>query len=469
MLSWTAALVAAALSAPASAGAPAADICKDCSVLWIVIDTTRADYVGCFGGNPKDTPQIDKLCSQGLSFRHAYAQAPATMLSVSSYFSGRYRRSTGIDFMLWEDQNFHPLSNDITTIAEALKGAGFKTVGLTANPSISAQGRKGTGQFDLNYYQGFDTWTAADDDEIQAKGPKLLEELSKSGERYLLYLHAMGPHFPNFRRPGFEERQGTGFPKTLKQADKDFNYTYINRGELDASGLQGDYLRALYADNLWWADNTVVKDVLAQVDALGLRDKLLIVFTSDHGEALGELHEKQVGTKGGHQEYWGHSHPTLVAETLHIPMIFAGPGIPKGQQVTDQIAENVDLGPTIINYLGVEQKPEWGWDGAPLFGPGAVASTWTLADQGAGKSARSAARSFTFTTSWYQSWNKYLYFDHSGKGPRQEVAATDKHAQLQRVIEKYVETAHPPGTSGDMAAPDGEFLDQLKALGYMEE
>ncbi len=453
----------------AHAGAPAAEVCKDCSVLWIVIDTTRADHVGCFGGKKTTTPTIDSLCADGLSFAEAYAQAPATMLSVSSYFSGRYRMNTGLDFMLWEDQDFHPLSDEVVTLAEALKGAGFRTFGYTANPSISDRSHQGKGQFNLNFQQGFEAWTYAVDDQIAVDGPKKLAELAGGGERFFLYLHAMGPHFPNIRRPGFEQRQGTAFPASMPQADQDFNYTLINKGQLDASGAQGDYLRALYTDNLWYADQNFVGPILQKVKALGLEDKLLIVFSSDHGEALGEPHENGLGPKEGHAPYWGHSHPTLVAETLHIPMVFKGPGIPAGVQVKDALAENVDLGPTIVNYLGIEQKPEWGWDGAPLFGPGAVASTWALSDQGAGRTARTAARDLKYTTSWYHSWDKYSTFDHSGPGPRKHVAATPAHEKLKGIIQKYVETKHPPGSADTMAAPDGEFLEQLKALGYMED
>ena len=453
----------------ANAGAPAAKICKDCSVLWIVIDTTRADYVGCFGGPKKNSPVIDGLCAEGLSYGEAYAQAPATMLSVSSYFSGRYRMSTGIDFMLWNDQNFHPLSSDVTTIAEVLKEEGFRTWGMTANPSIADRRSEGKGQFHLNYEQGFEAWDFGNDDDLAKKGVAKLEELASGKDRFFLYMHGMGPHFPNMRRPGFEQRQGDQYPKTLAQADQDFNYVLINKGELDGSGLQGDYLRALYSDDLWYADQNFVGPLLQKVKALGIEDKLLVVFTSDHGEALGELHEFGAGKNTTYAPYWGHSHPTLIADTLHVPMVFRGPGIPVGVQVSDQIAENVDVGPTIVNYLGIEQKAEWGWDGAPLFGPGAVASTWSIADQGAGKTARTAARDLKYTTSWIHSWDRYDYYDHSAKGPRVVTAKTADHEKLAGIIKKYIATAHPPGAEANMAAPDGELLEQLKALGYMEQ
>ncbi|MEC7948838.1 MAG: sulfatase [Myxococcota bacterium] len=458
------ALIGAAHAAPVSA-----QQCDGCSVLWIVIDTTRADRVGCFGGRADMTPNIDGLCARGVAYQFNYAQAPPTMLSVGSYFSGRYRRSTGMDFMLWEDQDFHPMSDQITTLAEVLSDLGFQTVGLTANPMISDRKHQGRTEFNLNYSQGFDSWSFADDVAIEKKGPVLLEQLAKSGDRFFLYLHAMGPHFPNARLPGFEKRQGARFPKTLAQADQDFNYTEINRGKLDASGLQGEYLRALYDDNLWQADQRVVGTLLAKVKSLGLEDRLLIVVSSDHGEALGEQHEKGVGTKQGHMTYWGHSHPTLVDATLHVPLVFSGPGLPANVKVKEQIAENVDIAPTIVNHLGIPLQSGWGWDGAPLFGPGAVASTWSIADQGAGKTARSAARTFTQTTSWYESWNRYLYYDRSGAGPRKMVAATAEHNRLEGVLKKYVAGAHPPAADTDMAAPEGEFLDQLKALGYMDE
>lgn len=465
---WAGAVGLLAAAGPAAAAAPTATPCPSCSVVWIVIDTTRADRVGCFGGPKNTTPHIDALCQRGLSFAEAYSQAPATMLSVASYMSGRYRRSTGIDFMLWEDQDFHPLSPEITTVAEALKGAGFQTIALTANPSISKASHAQGAAFDLDYDQGFDVWRYATDDEIAAQGPKQLEQLAAGKGRFLLYLHAMGPHFPNMRRPGFEQRRGDRFPTTLKQADAAFNYTDINKGTLDASGLQGEYLRALYDDDLWYADQSIVGPVLQKIKTLGLEDKVLVIVTSDHGEALGEPHEKGAGSKEGHIPYWGHSHPSLVAETLHVPLVFAGPGIPRGQQVKDHLAENVDLGPTMLAYLGIPQKAEWGWDGAPLFGPGAVGSTWAISDQGANKTARSAVRGLTHTLEWYQSWDRYYFFDHRPT-PRAEAPASPELDRLKGILQKYVQTAHPPGKVQNMAAPQGELLDQLKALGYMEQ
>jgi arylsulfatase A-like enzyme len=452
----------------AAPAAPAAARCSDCNVLWIVLDTTRADHVGCFGGDPKTAPNVDKVCAGGLSFQNNYAQAPATMLSVASYFSGRYRNSTGIDFMLWEDEGFHAMSDEITTLAEALKGNGFRTVGVSANPMITSRVTQKRSNFDLNYYQGFESFDHWNDGRIAADAPKTLASLKD--ERFFFYVHAMGPHHPNKKRPGFEKRQGGGWSPGLFDAEGKTDYTAINKGELAVSEEQGNYLRALYDDDIWWADDTIVGPLLAKLEALGLKDKTLVVISSDHGEALGEPHELGQGSKGGHSPYWGHSHASLVAETLHVPLVFRGPGIPKGKRVTDSLSENVDVAPTVVDYLGLKQDPAWGWDGAPLFGPAGVAGTSAISDRGSMKGQRSSARDLNVAVEIRPAWHmRMFYFDQSDFGIRKDTAKTPAHARLEDVLLTYYNTIHPPGAVQTMAGPEGELLDELKALGYMGE
>ena len=111
--------------------------CPSCNIVWITMDTTRADRMGFLGATRGLTPNLDKLARRGTVFRNAYSQAPATLLSVSSFLSGRYRHNNGIDFDLEETARYHALSPEVTTFAEALGQAGYRRVGINANPVIS--------------------------------------------------------------------------------------------------------------------------------------------------------------------------------------------------------------------------------------------------------------------------------------------------------------------------------------------
>ena len=91
-------------------------------------DTTREDFVGPNEEGRSHTPNLDRLGARGLVYEHAYAQGPDTMVSVSSYMTGRYRLNTGMDFTTFNrEQNFHPLAEEVTTIAEVLKAEGYRT------------------------------------------------------------------------------------------------------------------------------------------------------------------------------------------------------------------------------------------------------------------------------------------------------------------------------------------------------
>ncbi len=457
------------LSAPATASSAS---CNDCSVLWIVVDTTRADHLGCFGGDKRNSPAADKLCAQGTSYAKHYAQAPYTMLSVASYLTGRYRLNTGIEFDSWgQGFDFHPLADEVTTLAEVLDSKGFAVEGVTANQMISDR-KHMTNQhsdFDLKYYQGFDAWDYKDDDQIAAEAPATLERLAKGDSRFLYYVHAMGPHYPNERREGMEERRGGTWPEDLADfTPRELKFAAVNKGEVVLTEQHQEYLKELYADDIWWADQNIVGPLLDKASELGLNDKLLIVYGSDHGEALGELHIR----KGKPEPYWGHSNRALVDPTLHVPLILAGPGIPAGTQVTDQITENVDLAPTILDYLGLPIDAAWGWDGHPIVGPNAQKGEFAIADSGTnanGKaSGRSAAIGQTYTVSYRSANGIYVYYDHSVGVPRKQMKSPIlPHAPLKKALENYYATQHAPGEAGTMTAPEGELLEALQELGYM--
>ena len=142
--------------------AEAKGVCGDCNVLWIVVDTTRADYIGAYGNETARTPTLDGLAARGLLFEHGYTQAPSTLISVSSYMSGRHRLNTGMDFDMFNRKNaFHPLSKENHTLAEALQGAGWKTWGATANLIIAGDVR-----FDMDVGQGFESWNKGNDSKV---------------------------------------------------------------------------------------------------------------------------------------------------------------------------------------------------------------------------------------------------------------------------------------------------------------
>ena len=135
------AIVLAAAPPPwSSSRAPAwsaAEAERPGNVIFIVIDTLRADHLSAWGYqapqavDPATSPVIDALAADGVRFAQAYAQAPWTRPSAASYLTGLYPQSHAIA------TQFDRLSEQVPTLAEFLRDAGFRTVGFSANPQVS--------------------------------------------------------------------------------------------------------------------------------------------------------------------------------------------------------------------------------------------------------------------------------------------------------------------------------------------
>jgi arylsulfatase A-like enzyme len=107
--------------------APAAD---RPNVVLVVLDTTRADRVSCYGYGRPTTPALDRLASSGVRFAHAYANSSWTLDSHASLFTGLYpvgHRAT--------QETLH-LGDGPETLAQILTAAGYQTFGTSANPVV---------------------------------------------------------------------------------------------------------------------------------------------------------------------------------------------------------------------------------------------------------------------------------------------------------------------------------------------
>jgi arylsulfatase A-like enzyme len=100
--------------------------------------------------------------------------------------------------------------------------------------------------------------------------------------------------------------------------------------------------RAHYYANVTMIDKQV-GEIIDALEARGALDDTIIIFTSDHGDALGDH---------GHSQKWN-----MYQSTVHVPALVAGPGIPAGKRVSDNVAL-FDFGPTILEWAGV-QVPNW--------------------------------------------------------------------------------------------------------------
>src|SRR5207247_1815980 len=166
------------------------------SVLVVLIDTLRADRLGCYGRTPSPSPTLDALAARGSLFEQNVAHAPWTMPSTASILTGLYPPAHGV-----LGDRGQTLRDDLLTLPEAAGEHGITTVAVSANPLVS----RGT-----NFSQGFETFveleieTAREDGEVvktpasaAAVNDVFLRWLrSNRARRFLAYLHYMEPHHP---------------------------------------------------------------------------------------------------------------------------------------------------------------------------------------------------------------------------------------------------------------------------------
>jgi arylsulfatase A-like enzyme len=334
--------------------------CAGCDVVWITVDSLRADRVGAYGATTNLTPSVDALARRGTTFRTAIAQGPHPLVSVPTFFSSRYLHQTGMTFDLAPRQQYRALSENVTTLAEVLEAAKYETVGYVASPLLAGDAAR------FRVEQGFSSWTRASDAEVTRAGIEQLDAQRSDASPLFLYLHYDGPQADNPERAGFEARHGTfDTPIRSPQGATARLYMQILEGNVAVDAAGWEWIRALYDDAILETD-VLVGQVL---DAVSRRGRpTLVVFTSDHGESLGDVHDKP---------YVGHNQ-ALWDEVVRVPLVIAGPGVNENDVVSDGLAELIDVAPTITTLLGIAVEPAWKWEGHPLLGPGGGTGAYAI-------------------------------------------------------------------------------------------
>ena len=315
--------------ASARAGAP--------NVLLVVVDTQRRDRSSAYGYGRETTPNLERLAARGLAYDAAYATSSWTWPSTASLLTGRQPEAHGVvDFRsCW-------LEDELATLAESLQEAGFTTGAFSANPLVSAH---------RNFDQGFETFVATPD---CAKGdaivPPALEWLTENrARRFFLYLHLHDPHVPH--RPRAEDLlrfTGASEPRYDPLAMQARTMELRNRREHTQDDRPRPELVIPPEEARWYTDvyDACVASadywfgvVLDTLEELGLAENTLVAATSDHGEELLD------------HGMLNHNH-ALWQELVAVPLVLAGPGIPRGERVALPVS-NRHLAPTLARLAGV--------------------------------------------------------------------------------------------------------------------
>ncbi len=312
------------------------------NVVLVVVDTLRADAVGILGGKGR-TPHLDALAREGVWFRHGYAQSSWTRPSVASILTGEYSPAHGAV------HKFDPLPSEATTVAEILRDAGYWTAAFVTNINVAPI---------FNFHQGFGEYHylppsfyfGASDSATRLSVYKLLRLLRERFLRQRLYYH----HYyqdalvvtEEVRRWLAEDppRPFFLFLHYMDPHDPYFEIPYNGRGvarvvDPNPPAERAAEMHRLYTSDVEYFDRHFGA-LLEEFRRQGFWDNTLFVLAADHGE---EFHEH-----GG----WWHG-TTLYEEQLRVPIIFRLPRAHTRGEERNDLAQTVDLLPTILGQLGL--------------------------------------------------------------------------------------------------------------------
>lgn len=277
------------------------------SVLLITLDTTRADRLGCYGFGLARTPAIDGLAREGVRCDDAITVAPITAPAHSSILTGLFPPAHGV-----RDNGTYALPEEVTTIAERLKSAGYATHAIVSALVLNRR---------YNLTQGFDGYDDDlwDEDEAAlfmirdraaprtaARGIEWLEKRRSAGDAppFFLWMHFFDPHQPY-------------------EAKVPNSWLLPSRYDAEIAAV-----------------DLALKRIFDNLRAAGELDDTIVVLTADHGESLGEHAEK--------------THAIFVYDaTVRVPLIWRYPRAFAGGSTYAGPVRVVDIVPTLLGLLGL--------------------------------------------------------------------------------------------------------------------
>lgn len=322
------------------------------SVLLILIDDMGYADIGCYGAKDIATPHIDRLAREGVRLTDCYSNGPVCTPTRCGLLTGRYQQRFGLEWALGPGMKGYGLQPANNTIARYFKAAGYRTAifgkwHLGYEPEV-APNNHGFDEFygllsgNVDHYShkevnNEDDWyentkpVKVDGYSTELLRDRALQFLDANAAKpFFLYLPFNSVHWP-FQAPG-------------RPGDVRLRPTWFN------GSREKDYKPMLESID------AAIGQVLAKLEAKGVFDKTLIVFTNDNG-----------GERLSDNRPFFHHKGTLWEGGIRVPGILRWPGrLPKGK-VSAQPAMSMDLTATIADACGLTPDVAQPFDGKSLL------------------------------------------------------------------------------------------------------
>ena len=315
------------------------------NVLFIVVDTLRADHLPLWGYEGVHTPNLEAFSKDAVRFSSAFSNASWTRPSFASLLTSRYPSSHRT--MAKSDS----LPDGIVTLAEAMQAGGYITLGTVTNYNVAPF---------FNFHQGFDEYeylepafvlgandTAAKLLLVQALRQKIEQVKTKSGHvdvgsayrdasvvnRTLLSFLDRKPRTPFFMFAGYMDPHDPYYPHP-------YDGTGFSRaGNQHPDPKEAPRLRKLYEGEIEFWDAQFGK-LVRELKRRGLYEDMTIVVTADHGEEFMD-----------HGGFWHGT--TLYDEQVHVPLLVKFRGSTGKGTTLHHWVQSIDIMPTLLQEAGI--------------------------------------------------------------------------------------------------------------------
>lgn len=315
------------------------------NVLFLFTDDQRADALGAFDHPVLKTPHLDSLVESGFTIKNAYCLG-SNVGAVCS--PSRNMLLSGRTYFRWEGRFAPPEPHNWP---DSMKAAGYETYhhGKRGNTAIEIQKR-----FDHNKYLENDQAERRSGEpgkEIVDEAISFLAARDEEAKPFLMYLAFGNPHDPRVAAKNYRDqyqREEIPLPKNYLPVHPFDNGWMTGRDEALApwprtEEVVREHLHDYYATIT--ALDSHIGRLLDSLDDQKLRENTIIIFSSDHGLAIGSH-----GLFGKQNVY---------EDGMKAPLVFTGPGI--GQGSSDALVYLMDIYPTVCDLVGIEVPP--GLDG----------------------------------------------------------------------------------------------------------
>ncbi len=421
------------------------------NVVFILVDTLRADHLGLYGYARPTSPTLDAFARDAVVFDDARSQAGCTFPSANSILTSQPPAR-----FLGQPGGALGIPDGVASLPEILRANGWATAAVSASAVVrkrpSVTNRHGGFGRGFGLFVEDCLWKSA-----VCVNERALAALDTLPRPFFLYLHYLEPHAP-YRPPRFHQRRfarpRAAVQRFARRGDPNPIGRHIYTGEADPGATPADlrYLVDLYDEEIAFFDSQLAL-LLAALRDRGLFEETIVVLASDHGE-----------------EFLEHGHikhcRTVYEASIKVPLVLRVPGAGPARLAPG--AENLDVVPTLLDYLGIPPAA-YGFAGAslrPAIEEGRRVREHQFSAQGAYRAAVGPRHKLIHNLATRRAW---LFDLTTDPGERQDVLTARRraYAPLRDALREWMARAEG-GDAAESLALAEEAERRLRAVGYIE-